>query len=345
MTALDQYSRLEAPGLWRAAPDAQRREVVVSMGKASLVISDLKDQALAHWSLAAVARANPGQVPAIYHPEGDPDEVLEIGADGSEMIAAIEKLRNALRRRGPRKGRLRLISGIVSALAIGTAALFWAPEALISHALNVVPTAQRSTIGEAMALRMQRLTGVPCTQSMGMPALARLADRLPDDAGQPRRLRVFAEGFSGVRLLPGGIVILDRRLIEEQEGPDVLAGHILAAAVPPASDPLEPLLRAAGSLGTLRLLTTGALPEAVLARQAEALLTRAPVLPQAAPLLAAFRAAEVRASPYARSLSDEDAASVTLTEQLLAGEPWPDTAPRPVLSDGDWVRLQGICGG
>lgn len=358
MTALDQYSRLEAPGLWRAAPDAQRREVVVSLGAATLVITDLSDRALAHWSLAAVSRANPGDTPALFHPDGDPDEVLEIGPDGSEMVAAIEKLRAAIRRRRPRKGRVRMASGIATAVAVAALGVFWVPEALVDHALSVVPPAQRATIGEALVLRMQRLTGSPCAETTGVPALARLADRLPGPQGRAPRLIVLAEGLGGVRLLPGRIIVVDRRLIEEEESPDVLAGHILSVAVPPAPDPLEPLLRAAGTLGTLRLLTTGALPDPVLARQAERLLTEAPPLPDAAGLIAAFTRAEVRATPYARAVSNQtptdrdpsdlaatDAARTALTDALLQQEPWPDLAPRPVLSDADWVRLQGICGG
>ncbi len=343
MTALDQYQRLESPGLWRLAPDAQRREVVVSLGEATLVISDLSDRALAHWSLAAVARANPGEVPALFHPDGDPDEVLEIGPDGIEMIEAIEKLRAAIRRRRPRKGRVRLVVGSLTALAVAAAAVFWAPEALIRHALNVVPPAQRGVIGEAILTRMQRITGAPCTEIAGLPALARLADRLPGADGQSPRLVVLSQGLTGARQLPGRIVIVDRLLIEEEEGPDVLAGHILGVATQP--DPLDAVLRAAGTFGTLRLLTTGALTDAVLLRQAQTLLTDTPPLPQAPALLAAFQRAEVRATPYARSLSEDEVASATLADTLIRRDPWPELAPRAVLSDADWVRLQGICGG
>ena len=65
MTALSDYQRLEAPGVWRPSPDAQRRDVIVSLGDATLVLSDQKDAALAHWSLAAVERRNPGRMPAL----------------------------------------------------------------------------------------------------------------------------------------------------------------------------------------------------------------------------------------------------------------------------------------
>ncbi|HEX9857058.1 MAG TPA: hypothetical protein VGA75_01800, partial [Paracoccaceae bacterium] len=61
MTALKKYQKLESPGLWRDTPDAQRREVVVNFGEASLVLSDPRnDSALSHWSLPAVERLNSG---------------------------------------------------------------------------------------------------------------------------------------------------------------------------------------------------------------------------------------------------------------------------------------------
>ena len=117
MTALTKYDRLEAAGLWRAAPDQQRVDVVVCIGDATLTIKDMRDQALAHWSLAAIARANPGKRPALFHPEGDSTETLEIAADEDEMIRAIEKLRKAVERARPHKGRLRgfLTAGILAA--------------------------------------------------------------------------------------------------------------------------------------------------------------------------------------------------------------------------------------
>ena len=94
MTALEKYDRIEASALWRAGEDAQRREVIVAIGDASLTISDMQDRPLAHWSLPAVERANPGERPAIYHPDGDPGEVLEIPGEEAQMIEAIEKLQD-----------------------------------------------------------------------------------------------------------------------------------------------------------------------------------------------------------------------------------------------------------
>jgi hypothetical protein len=76
MTVLEQYKRLEATGLWREAPDAQRREVIVSLGDATLMISTFSEIALTHWSLPAVARLNPGRQPALYAPGAEAEERL-----------------------------------------------------------------------------------------------------------------------------------------------------------------------------------------------------------------------------------------------------------------------------
>lgn len=60
MTALDKYVRLESGGLWRADANAQRRDVGISFGDATLVIADTAGRPVAHWSLPAITRLNPG---------------------------------------------------------------------------------------------------------------------------------------------------------------------------------------------------------------------------------------------------------------------------------------------
>ena len=110
MTALTKYARIEATALWRPTPDTQRQQVIVAIGDATLVITNFNDQALTHWSLAAVERINPGERPAIFYPDGDPGETLELNDSEEAMIDAIERLRQAIERARPHPGRLRLFS-------------------------------------------------------------------------------------------------------------------------------------------------------------------------------------------------------------------------------------------
>ena len=128
MTALNKYQRLESGGLWRDHPDAQRRDVVVSFGDASLVLKDPRSETpLAHWSLPAVTRDNPGQMPAIYSPGEDAAESLELS--DTDMIAALETVHRAVVQAMPKPGRLRLyiLLGLTTAIAAG--AVFWLPGA------------------------------------------------------------------------------------------------------------------------------------------------------------------------------------------------------------------------
>ena len=49
MTALSKYQRLEASAIWRDSISGQRRDVIVSLGDASLVITDKNERPLTHW--------------------------------------------------------------------------------------------------------------------------------------------------------------------------------------------------------------------------------------------------------------------------------------------------------
>jgi hypothetical protein len=337
MTALKKYSRLEASALWRARPKDQRREVVVSIGDATLTISDLQDRAITHWSLAAIERANPGNRPAIFHPDGDPGETLEIDPSEEQMIDAIEKLRRAVARSRPRPGRVRWLGMAASVATVVAVGAFWVPGALINHALTVVPQVKRAEIGTALLERIERMSGAACSESGGVQSLRKLRARIGTG---PINLMPGAVGTS--LHLPGGRILLDRALVEDFEEPEVAAGYALAEmTLARASDPLGVLLASSGTWASFQLLTTGGLDDAILDRYAEKLLTAPRPLPDNAQLIASFRAADVSSAPYAfaRDVTGESVLD------LIEGDPMAGQTPKPLLSDADWIRLQAICGG
>lgn len=335
MTALTRYARLEAMGLWRPGADAQRREVVVSIGEATLMITDLRtNAALTHWSLAAVERNGSGH-PAIFHPDGDPDETLEIPEEEDEMIAAIETLRRAVSRSRPRPGRLRWLGAAVSISAVAALGIFWLPGALHSHALSVVPPVKRAEIGEALLSRIARVGGAPCRAPGTETALRTLAARTG-----VARITVLPGGVSETLLLPGGTMLLNRTLVEDHEDPHVAAGFILAElARQDETQALSNLLEHAGLRGTASLLTTGALSDAALDAYAEAALAQVRPTPDQSAVLARFEAARLPVTPYAyaRDISGET------TLSLIEADPLAGTPTDPVMKDGDWLRLQAIC--
>ncbi|MGY9049312.1 hypothetical protein P775_22960 [Puniceibacterium antarcticum] len=339
MTALNKYQRLEATGFWRPSPDAERRDVVVSLGDASLTIMDTRDRILTHWSLAAVARVNKGALPALYHPDGDPDETLEIPASETDMIDALDRVHRAIERRRPRRGKLRgWVTGSIAGLVV-LLAVFWLPGALLRHTVEVVPMVKRVEIGEALLERITRVAGPACTAPQAQEALRRLSARI---LGEERRdaLVVVRDGVRTTLHLPGGRILLNRALVERPEDPDVTAGYVLVESLRrQGRDPLEGLLHHAGLWASLKLLTTGSLPESVLEDYAQTLMAEDPPAEPLARMVEAFGAADLRTTPYAEDLADDT------TPALIAADPHKSDDSRPVLTDADWVRLQGICGG
>jgi hypothetical protein len=339
MVALKKYDRIEASGLWRPDADSQRREVVVVLGDATLTIKTTTDQPLAHWSIAALARANPGKLPARFHPDGDPGEELELGEGEAEMIDALDMLRRAVDRARPRPGRLRWLGLTLSALAVAYAAVVWLPGALTEHTLRVVPAVARADIGQALFTRIQSVTGPACGTSANNSSLARLGTRL-----EAPRLAVMRGGVREALHLPGGQILLSRTLVEDHEGPDVVAGYILAEQLEAAQrDPLRDVLDHAGLYATFRLLTTGRLETAVLDAYAEAALTRPDPALSFEALLARFEAARVPSTPYAYA---RDVTGETVLPLIEADPAGAGAAPLPpILRDADWLRLQAICEG
>ncbi|MFB2532389.1 hypothetical protein ACEYYB_00090 [Paracoccus sp. p4-l81] len=337
MTALHQYQRLESPGLWRPAPDAQRREVVVMFRDATLVLVDpASERPLAHWSMPAMLRANPGRMPAIYAPGSGPDESLEI--EDEIMVAAIDKLHRIIAARRPRPGRLRGLLAIAAAIAIAAGAVFWLPGALVRHAALVAPEAKRVEIGRAVLAEVETLTGPACRHPAGEQALSRLSRRLLD---RPVRIAILPTAVQGTRALPGGIIIASHDLIAGHPGPEALAGGVLSADLAARADtgghdPLLDVLHWAGMRAAFRLLTTGNLPEDALRGYGTALLNADPAPADRPALLAAMKDRGVPSTPFATSLDPVDAA-------LAEGDPFKGTMPDPVLSDAEWSALAAIC--
>jgi hypothetical protein len=334
MTALKKYQRLECSGLWRASPQAQRRDVVVAFREATLVIADPRTEVpLSHWSLPAVERLNLGTVPALYSPDAGQSETLEL--EDADMIAALETVHMAVERRKPHPGRLRgwIVGGGLT-VVVGLA-VFWLPGAMSRHAAVVLPEATRSDIGHMALKDLMRLTGSPCAAPLGKKAETALAARLKP-AGVAEVL-VVREGVAEALALPGGIVVLNRDLVEKADDAETAAGFALAEATRAgASDPVVRLLDFAGPLATARLLATGRLPDGALDGFAETLLAQAPPPLPDSLLVPAFKAQNLSLRAYAQALQDSG---------LAEADPFQGASPDPVLADRDWVSLQAICAG
>ncbi len=335
MTALKQYQRIEATGLWRPSPDAQRREVVISIGEATLTISDFNDRALTHWSLAALERQNPGIYPAIFNPDGDPDETLELAESEKTMLEAIDRLQRAIDRARPHPGRLRWLSvgGVVAAVL--AVMLLWLPGALQSHVVSVVPEVKRQEIGDTILKRIERVSGRACTSRDAQASLDRLAKRTG-----VRKIIILPAGVQSSLSLPGGTVLLNRSLVEDHEDPVVAAGFVIAErARSLQQDPLDDLLDRTGASSAFRLLTTGGLTPEIVDTYTEQVLSEPRPSVADEKLLAVFSQSALPSTPYAyaRDITGETVLG------LIEADPMAGRTLEQVLPDRDWVQLQNIC--
>ena len=338
MTALTQFQRLEAAGVWRPQPDGRLHDVIVSFGDATLILRDPRsEEPLSHWSLPAVTRLNPGQLPAIFAPgDATQDEVVEI--DDQLMVQAIERVHSAIAASRPHKGRLRAALVWCMAGTAALAAVIWLPGAMIAHAARIAPPAQRTAVGLAMLSDMRQATGTPCDRPSGAVVLDRLSARL---LGPEGRIVVLPATMRGARALPGRIVVIGDDMIAGEPGPAVAAGHVLAAdTAATGADPLVAVLRDAGLSAALKMLTSGELTATAIAGQGTALLLRPAPRPDDEALLARMQEAGVSSQPYARSLDPSGETVLTLIE----ADPWHSSdPPEPLMTEGEWLQLQQIC--
>ncbi|MEM7472596.1 MAG: hypothetical protein AAF340_14705 [Pseudomonadota bacterium] len=339
MTALKEYQRLESTGIWRENAQAQRRDVIVSFGDASLIIKDKSDAALAHWSLPAIHRTNPGRRPALFQPAPDAEEELELS--DPDLIEAIERIRKAIAKTQPRRGRLRL--GILAAFlaAILALAIFWLPSALVKNTVAVLPESTRLTIGNAMLRHMTRLTGDTCRAPLGREALTKLTTRTVKSRLQ-RAYIVPDLGLRDTLILPGRLVLLDATLVEDHDSPEVAAGYLLKALTDRLDeDPMIALLEHAGPRATMGLLTTGQISDETLGGYAQTLLESAEPAPKLQGLKEEFQSARISAVPFAYAID----VTGSQTSLLLESDPHKEVPVGRLIKDGEWISLQVICGG
>ena len=339
MTALDKYERLEAEGLWRQGPHEQHRDVIVSIGESTLVISDVQGRALTHWSLAAIARSNPGKFPAIYHPDGDIEERLEFSESEKDTVNDIEKLRLVIEKRRPKPGKLRLMVFAFIFVTLACLGIFWLPQAVQNYALRIVPSVKQQEIGLKLLSLISEFTGKPCDASIADKPLALLTDKVLKTKGS---LYILPDGLSQTAHLPGNIILVSRELVEDYEDPDVVIGFILMEQLrSEQSDIFKDMLEYSGTLATFQLLTTGNLKKETLRRYSRHILLQPKLAIATSHVITRFQEKKLRMSPYAFALDMTGEQTLALIE----ADGLATWAFEPSLSDADWVRLQNVCGG
>lgn len=371
MTALERYERLEAPGRYFDGETARPRDVIVKFGDASLVIANMEDLPITHWSLAGVRDISHKGGGLALAPDFESDERLLI--DDAEMVGAIRTVCPDLTRRETTNARSwrRVAVWVLVALGSVYAIMFHLVPSLADQLAKLIPPEAEIAMGDEMIGKFARIiTGGKeprfCSTPAGDAALAAMTARFERSAGThlPLTVQVLDHEMINAFALPGGQIVLFRGLLNAADSPEEVAG-VLAHEIGHvhARDPTRLTLRSAGTAGLFGLIlgdftgatVTVALSEAVLRsgyqREAEsqadayaAALLSAERLPTE-PLAVFFDKLKQKHGDAPGLLTHlsthpdlDGRAAATRAADVIGGE-----AYDPVLNDQEWVALRNIC--
>ena len=339
MTALTQYQRLEATGIWRKSAEAQRLDVIISIGDSSLVITDINEKPLAHWSLAALAVIQSKDGNKLYHPGGDPGETLELGSNENEMAQAIEKLMKTVDRRRPKPGRLRIFSLASILIVIFGLSVFWLPAALRDYTQKIIPEVREQEMGKAVFKEFISFVGAPCSRELGIIAL----DKFSSNLGllEYRFYIVPSETIDAIHL-PGKIIVISKALVEDFDDPDVVAGYVLAQIQREAkSNALDELMKQMSNIEIIQFLF-GSSPDASTLRGfSKDWIIKKQVGVDLESLMNEFNKRAISALPYSYAIDVTGQSS----QSMINSEKISEKVRKPSLDDSAWLALQTICGG
>ncbi|MEM9062364.1 MAG: M48 family metallopeptidase [Pseudomonadota bacterium] len=373
MTALADYTKLEAEARYFDGQSAAPVDVVLSFGGRSLVIVGLDDRPIAHWPLATLrSLADPVETTVQLVPDHGSDERVVL--QDREMIQAISKVCPKLYRRPVDKPVLRRAAfWTVGAIGSVLLMLLVLIPTLANQLAEYIPPEREQALGDAVAEQLGDLLALQtserpalCTEPAGTAALTRMTRRVTpeDELPYPLRVNVIDHKLVNAVALPGGRILIFRGLIENAKSPEEVAGvlaHEIGHVV--NRDPTRGVLRAAGTAGIIGLLLGDIFGATVIAAASDAVLnashqrdaeTQADEMAYrllgnaglpATPLSDFFdrlREEHGDATGPFRYLSSHPDLSGRAARALAADRIGKGTFI-PVLVDRDWLALQNIC--
>ncbi len=261
MTAIDKYTRLEALGQWRENPDQPPREVVVSFGNATLVLADLDENPLCHWAMAATSLLSLSGTKAVYTPDTEGFETLEI--DDSEMVEAIAKVSRAAATIDHKKPWFRwfLFAFLVATFA---AMFYMAPSVLRGQAVRMTGPESARKLGTDM---LATLNTDICREPRSDVARELFQSRVFPDG---RTLLVIVRNRPPASVFPGGVVVISSSTLQSMQSPTELAALTTALAAKSEAT-LTQLFNASSPRELFGYITSGKLSGERLAKAAQSI--------------------------------------------------------------------------
>ncbi|MGB1235854.1 MAG: hypothetical protein ACPG5U_08980 [Planktomarina sp.] len=336
MTALHKFDRLEAVG--HASHGDQRwAEVIVQLGKSTLVLADTKGAPLSHWSLAGISRIQDEGTATLFDLSGAQQDLIWI--DDVQMVAALGKIENAVVRTQVQPFRVTryIVAAFaaVSVLGLTVAAI----QKLPNYAASLVSDTKAQALGLQMVSQIDDLVGPLCRTPEGLSALSKMTTALSSLGDLS--LHAASMGQDHIIVLPGSNMIISADLLQSTASPAALAGHIIhAQAAAVQNDPVQRVFENIGPWHTLRYLVQGNINDAARQTASNAALSEPALAVSADTLIQAFDITGISAKPFAASSL---AWSQNLTAALNEKDPYAEGSLTYLLADGAFIGLQSIC--
>lgn len=253
MTALEKYTRLEAVGIWKETPTSDPVEVLVSFGDATLLLTDFQETPLTHWALAATSCVKSSGESAMYTPDTEGFETLEI--DNPQMVRAIAQVSRsqAMKRRNPPVLRWLVIGALVTLLVY---TVYAAPSALRAQAIRMTSADSARNLGAEM---LATLNLQICDQKRGSDAQKILMSRL-FPSGEASL--IIAKNAPDGAIFPGGTLVVGNNLLQTLQTPDQLAVWMQFMIQSDANiDAVDRLFEGSEFKPLLSYVTSGQLPD------------------------------------------------------------------------------------
>ncbi len=325
------FELLECLGIWHQLPNDPGMEVVIKIDASMLTLISKGNQVIVQWSCDAIRRKRQRGLPAIYSPDSEFEETLEVS--DSTAISVLDDIiasyNEQLSRSGLSLRGVALFMVILALIVVPAVAFF---DRIAPHVAGLVSYRQQSEIGERVFAALADERGGECRSGKGLQSISVLERRIFPDARY--RLRIVADRAVRSLMLPGSIIVVGASVLEEFDGPEVVAGYaLLELAAAETSGPFDRFLSHAGiGVATYLALERG-IDDRPVIEYSRSLPEENPAVVDDARLLEEFTRAGFSSTPFGR---------VADRAGLVADEPG-DNPYEPLMTDSQWLRLRDIC--
>ena len=208
MTAIQKYSRLESTAKWIETQFIEPKDVIISFGKKTLVITNFQDKPLAHWSLTSTNIISKNRNEAIFSP--DPEGIEKLIVEDKNMIEAIELF---ISKKNIKKKKINLLFFFIPVILI-LIILITYNKNYKYYFLPLISDAQETQILNDDIIKHIKSYGPVCQSPSGEKAISKLKKSLGNSFDDIEILVLSNQSVNSIHL-PSSTLILSKSFLNE----------------------------------------------------------------------------------------------------------------------------------